>query len=149
MDTRYIMVASNKRSAGSKLAVLLAAIALLLGWAAILYTIFGPTYTYVEATLSESGAQTSRTSARSLIEVGLNPLTLVILLAIGIAYLLVLVGAIRSAQGRSFEWRMMAAAILPVVAINAISMGLALLVPATLTAVVATVLASQSRPDSA
>ena len=84
-----------------------------------------------------------------MIEVGFNPLTLVILAAIGIAYLLVLVGAIRSAHGRSLGRRMMAAAILPVVAINAISMGLVLLIPATLTAVVATVLAFQSRPDSA
>ena len=144
-----MMVASDRRSAASKWAIALSAIALVLGWVAILYTIFGPTYTYVEATLSESGAQMSRTSSRSLIEVGLNPLTLVILLAIGIAYLLVLVGAIRSAHGRSLGRRMMAAAILPVVAINAISMGLVLLIPATLTAVVATVLAFQSRPDSA
>jgi hypothetical protein len=145
MEGVSVVVASEELGVSGRWAIVLAAVALVLGWAAILFTLFGPTYSYVEATLSESGVQTSQSGSRSLIEVGLNPLTLVVLVAIGIAYLLVLGGAIRSAQGRSSGRRMMAAAIAPVVAINAISMGLVLLAPATLTAVAATILAFLKR----
>lgn len=128
------------------LAFLVALTAMLAGWALLAYTVFGQTYAGFETRIGSDGTQTGREFTRSMFEMGLSPWTAAVLIGMGIAYLLVAIGAGLNARG--FRWGrwVMLVAVLPVIGLNLISFGLVLLLPATVIAAVATVLAFASRP---
>ncbi len=72
--------------------LLAAALAAVLGWVGILLALLGPSQAAVSATISPSGGTVGAASA-SLLAAGLEPATLIALVAAGIGVTLVAVGA--------------------------------------------------------
>ena len=125
----------------TSLPTVLAGLALLLGWLALAFTVFGPTYSTASTTIDANGITTSSTGSASLLETGLNPIAALFLSLFAACYLAVFLGAVAVDRGRAGgRWAMMAAC-MPLLTLGAISMGLVLALPATLLAATATVLA--------
>ncbi len=120
--------------------------AMLAGWALLAYTVFGQTYAGFETRIGSDGTQTAREFTRSMFDMGLSPWTAAVLVGIGIAYLLIAIGAGLNARGIKWGRWVMLVAVLPLIGVNLTSFVLVLLLPATVIAAVATVLAFASRP---
>jgi hypothetical protein len=129
-----------------RLAVLLATVAALGGWLLLAWTVFGPTYSARTESIDSTGHHTITTSSPSLLDVGVSPVTLVVLAGVAIAYGLVALGAFANARGDGWGRPLMVVSVVPVVGLNLISFGLVLLIPATVLAVVATIIAFRSQP---
>jgi hypothetical protein len=68
-----------------------------------------------------------------------------VLAGVAIAYGLVALGALAKARGHGWGRPLMVVSVLPVVGLNLISFGLVLLIPATVLAVIATIVAFKTR----
>lgn len=128
-----------------QLALILATVAALGGWLLLAWTLFGPTYSARTESIDSTGHHTITTSSPSLLEVGVSPVTVVVLAGVAIAYGLVALGALANARGHGWGRPLMGVSVLPVVGLNLISFGLVLLMPATVLAVVATIIAFTTR----
>jgi hypothetical protein len=128
-----------------RLALVLATLAALGGWALLAWTLFGPTYSAITESIDSTGHHTITTSSPSLLDVGVSPVTVVVLAGVAIAFGLVALGALANARGYGWGRPLMVVSVVPVVGLNLISFGLVLLIPATVLAVVATVLAFSTR----
>jgi hypothetical protein len=131
-----------------QLALVLATVATLGGWLLLAWTLFGPTYSARTESIDSTGHHTITTSSPSLLQVGVSPVTVVVLAGVAIAYGLVALGALANARGHGWGRPLMVASVLPVVGLNLISFGLVLLIPATVLAVVATIVAFRTRPSA-
>lgn len=122
-----------------RLTVILAAAAAALGWLLLAYTVFGPTYATVSSSVSSDGTSFTSSGSSSLWAMGVSPLLAAILIGFAACYAGILAGALLEARGRTGGRRLMLVCLLPMIAINLISFGLATLAPATLLAAAATV----------
>ena len=119
----------------------LATAAALVGWVILTYTVWGPTYQGLVTTLDGSGDMAQREYTRSLVEVGISPLTGSVLLAEAVSFgALVLGAAGHVARWRAGRWLMAGSLVVPV-PVAFVSFGLAALIPAVVLAFGATVLA--------
>lgn len=133
----------------SRLPIWPAGVALLSGWAALAFTVFGPTYGTMSSTLSSDGSlvQTSVGQA-SLLEVGVTPMTIFFLALFALCYLAIFVGALAHARERAWARSLMVAGLVPLLTIGVLSFGLALALPATILALFATALAFSAKRRS-
>jgi hypothetical protein len=129
-------------------ALVLATVAALGGWLLLAWTVFGPTYSARTESIDSTGHHSITTSSPSLLQVGVSPVTVVVLAVVAIAYGLVALGGLANARGHGWGRPLMVASVLPVVGLNLISFGLVLLIPATVLAVVATIVAFRTRPSA-
>lgn len=126
----------------SRLSLVLAGAALLAGWGALAFTVFGPTYSTTSSTLSSDGSLTQTSVGQAtLLEVGLTPLTAFFLALFALCYLAVFIGALAHARERTHARALMVAGLAPLLTIGLISFGLALALPATALALFATAFA--------
>lgn len=136
--------------AARRLAFALAGSGAIIGWASLAWLVFAPTYRTETVTLSTGSQAASVTSAsRSLLEVGLAPLTIIVLLGVCAAFAAILLGAfeqMRAPLGRGC--RLMLACAVPLVAIGLVSWGLAPVQPAIALSAFATITAFASSGKS-
>lgn len=121
-----------------RLPLVLAIIALLAGWGALGFMVFGPAYSTAGTGVDSTGVTTHSTGTASLLQVGLSPMTIFFLGLFAAAYLAVVIGAWLVVRRRRGARWLMLAAVMPLLALNAISFGLLLAVPATVLATIAT-----------
>jgi hypothetical protein len=111
--------------------MLLAALALIVGWVALAWTLVGPTYESEQITIGVGPTSTISTTL-SLLQVGVEPLAAAVILLEFVCFTLVLLGAVALTTGRAWGRRLMLLAVLPVTIIGAISFGLVGVLPAVL-----------------
>lgn len=113
-----------------------------LGIGALLFELLGPSYAETVISTIGSGPGYEGSSTRSLLEVGLQPLTAVVIALDALGFGTVLIGAVIRARGRhpAARWLMLAGIVPPLV-IGSISFGLADAVPGVLVSLAATILA--------
>lgn len=136
------------------LSLALATLALVLGWAGLAYTLFGPLYSTASSTAISvdsagsvigSTAVSTTIGSTSLFASGVEPVTVFFLSLMALGYLVVLAGAVLTWRGRPHGRTAMAIAVIPMTGLNFLSFGLVLTLPATLAALFATLAArSQS-----
>ncbi len=124
-----------------RLVLALASAAALAGWATLAYTVWGPTYQGAAISLDVSGDMVQREYTQSLVDMGIAPLTAVVLVAEAVSFGALLLGAAgHAAHWRSGIWLMAGSLVVPVT-IAFVSFGLATLIPAVVLAFAATVVA--------
>lgn len=134
------------RAMTKHISALLAGLALVLGWGALLFTVFGSTYGTASSGVDGNGVVIESSGSASLMEVGLSPTTIFFLALFALAYLAVFGGAIAATRGRARARWLMVVGLVPLLGLGAISMGLVLALPATALALAATVMAFTRRP---
>lgn len=133
-----------------RLPLTLATLAILAGWAALAYTVFGPLYATASSSVDSNGVVSSSAGSSSLFAQGLAPITVFAISTMALGYLAVFVGAYLAHRGHRGGQTMMLIAIVPLIIFNMISFGLVLTFPATFLAVFAALLIRLSpRPAQA
>ncbi len=119
----------------------LATAAALMGWVTLAYMVSGTTYQGAAISLDGSGDMVQREYTQSLVDMGIAPLTAVVLVAEAVSFGTLLLGAAgHAAHWRSGIWLMAGSLVAPVT-IAFVSFGLAALIPAVVLAFAAAVLA--------
>lgn len=131
-----------------RLTVILAAGAAVIGWLLLAYTVFGPTYSTLSTEISSDGSTVTSSGNSSILAMGISPLLAIILIGFAACYAGVLGGALLLARGAGRGRWLMLICLLPMIAVNSISFGLATLMPATLLAAAATVSGWMAQPGS-
>lgn len=104
--------------------IVAAAIAAALGWIGIGLLLLGPTYSVASSTIDASGAVTSSAGTRSLLEMGVSPVTAAILVACAIGFAILLLGAwLHAVRARRGARWLVAVGALPAVAVTLVSFG--------------------------
>lgn len=133
-----------------RLAFALAGLGAVVGCAGLAWLGFAPTYRSATVSLSAGSESATVTSASlSLLEVGLAPITIIVLLGVCAAFAAILLGAfeqMRAPLGRGC--RLMLAGTVPLVAIGLVSWGLAPVQPAIALSAFATITAFASSGKS-
>jgi hypothetical protein len=81
--------------AGMRRAALACGIAAaLIGWVALAYDLYGPTYSYATCTTSGTGPEACRTGTASLVQSGLQPITAVFIALVALLFLLVFIASL-------------------------------------------------------
>ena len=120
--------------------LVLGAATVVVGWASLLFELFGPTYRTASSYITSTGATGSSEGNTSLVAVGVSPVTLFFLGLIALGFLFVFAGALLEYRGDGGRGLMLVGLVPPVL-LTSISFGLATLFPATVLGVVATAFA--------
>lgn len=129
-----------------RIVALLATASAILGWVALAYTVWGPSYQGIRITIDGTGQRSEQTYSASLLEVGLDPRAAAVLIALTLSFATLTIGALAHVtKGRLGRWLMLASLVVPL-AVGSLSFGFAGIVPAAILAVAATRLAFLAPP---
>lgn len=132
-----------------RVVVLLAITSAAVGWTALAYTVWGPTYAGFEFALDSTGQTSQRATSATLQDLGLDSQLAAVMVALALSFATLVVGGLAHIGGRGFgRWLMLASLVVPL-AVAALSWGIAGLVPAVVLAVAATRLAFNSADPAA
>lgn len=132
------------------LPLVLALAGAVLGFGGLLFALAGSSYSETVLMTIGSGAVSETTSTRSLLDVGLQPLTAAVIALDALGFGAVLFGAfMRFRSSHPGARRLMLIGIVPPLVIGLISFGLATAVPGVMLSLAATILAFTTRASSA